>query len=163
MRIAKHSSLFKRGIGAGVGRDDQAGENGNGKGGDDDAEGEELIDFPVLFGAGVVAKGVAKARKEHFDAHESKNNGEADFKVTEFVDDAGEEEVHGAESEDGEDVGGEDDKGVTRDAEDGGDGIESEDKVGEFDADEDEEEGGGHSFSVDFDEETFAVKIGMEG
>jgi hypothetical protein len=41
----------------------------------------------------------------------------------EFVDDAGEEEVHGAQAEDGEDVGGVDDEGVGGDGEDGGELI----------------------------------------
>ena len=42
------------------------------------------------------------------------------------------QEIHGPQSEDGEDVGSQDDERVRGDGEDGGDRIDSKNKVGEF-------------------------------
>ena len=62
------------------------------------------------------------------------------MEIDEILHRAGEQEVERAQAEDGADVGGVDDEGIGRDAEDGGNGIEGEDEVGHLHHEEHEEE-----------------------
>ena len=83
-----------------------------------------------------------------FPPTKRRTRAEADLEVVELVDDAGQEEVHGAQAEDGEDVGGVDDERVGGDGEDRGDGVDGEDDVGGFDGDEDEQQRRGEALAV---------------
>ena len=67
------------------------------------------------------------------------------------------------QAQDGQDVGSEHNKGIERDAEDGGNGIQCEDEVGELDAHQDQEERRGHAPAVDAGEETLPLEAAMEG
>lgn len=93
---------------------------------------------------------------EKFYADKDEDDEDGVFEHGESFDDAGQDEIEGAETKDGEDVGGEDDEGVGGDAKDGGDGIDGEDDVGDFDDDECDEERGHEKFAVDALEEVHA-------
>ncbi len=70
----------------------------------------------------------------------------------------GKDEVEGTETHDGHDVGGVGEKWVMGDGEDGGDGVESEYDVGEFDGDKREQQHGDHALAVFDDEEVIGSK-----
>ena len=59
-----------------------------------------------------------------------------------------EQEVQGAQAEDGEGVGGEDDERLAADGQDGGDGVDGEDDVGRLDEHEHREQRGGEALAV---------------
>jgi len=83
--------------------------------------------------------------------------------VAKFCEEVGEEEVEGTKSHDGHDVRGIGQEGMAGDGEDGGNGVEREDDVGEFDSDEGEEEDCDHAPSVFHDKELVLAKAdGME-
>ena len=75
------------------------------------------------------------------------------MKEAQFGEEVGKEEVERTKAHDSHDVRGIGEKGVLRDGEDGGDGVECEDQVGEFDCDECEEEDRDHAAAVFDDEE----------
>ena len=68
--------------------------------------------------------------QQHLHADEDEHEGQADLQVAEEADRPRQHEVERAQAQDGEDVRGEDDEGVLRDGEDGGDGVHGEDEVG---------------------------------
>jgi hypothetical protein len=133
---------------------EEGGDDAGGEGEDDDGEGDPGFDVDVDDGH----------FHEHLDADEPKDDGEAVFEEVELAHHGGEGEVEGAQAEDGEDVGGEDEEGVAGDADDGGDGIDGEDDVGGFDDEEDEEHGGHGAAAVgEASEEAVGVVGGRDG
>ncbi len=101
--------------------------------------------------------------EEEFDADETEEDDEGVFEVAEPGDHAGQGEVHGAEAEDGEDIGGKDEEGFVGDGEDGGDGIDGEEYIGGFDNQEGEHKRGDGLFSVETGEEFFVVEVAGNG
>gem|GEM_PF-3941318 len=80
---------------------------------------------------------------EHLGADEDQDEGETVLEEVEAVHDAGQQEVERPQTEDGEDVAGEDQERVGGDGKDGRDGVDGEDQVGDFDQKQDEEEWSG--------------------
>ena len=73
----------------------------------------------------------AKGRvDDHFKAHHHEHKGQAILEVVEAVDDAYQGEEQRPQAQDGEDVGRVDQKRVLGDGEDGRDGVQGEDNVG---------------------------------
>lgn len=101
----------------------------------DDAEGDEGGNVDPVGG-------------EHFEGDKGEDNAEAIVEQVEAVEEAGEDEVEGAQAEDGEDIGGPGDHRRAGNCEDGGDGVEGEDEVGEFDGEDDEQERGEHEAAI---------------
>lgn len=126
---------------------DEGGDDGAGEDQDNDSERDVGIDAP---------RGVAE---EHFDSDEGEDKAEAELEVVELVEDTSQGEVEGAEAEDGEDIGGVDDEGVPCDSEDGGDGVDGEDEVGEFDDEKGDEEGCGHEGTLMANKEVAVVVV----
>ena len=75
-----------------------------------------------------------------------------------FDEQVGQEEVERAQTHNGHDVRGIDQKGMAGDGEDGGDGVQGEDYVGEFDGDEGKAEDRHHAATVFKDEELVLAK-----
>ena len=74
--------------------------------------------------------------EQHLDADEAQDDAQAIVKISEVAGDGGQGEVEGTEPEDGEYVGGEHDKRVAADGEDGGDRVDGEGHVGGLNHDE---------------------------
>lgn len=124
-------------------------EDGGGKDGEDEAEGDGGVDLDALEFGGGESDDVEVGRcgeEEQFHPDEAEDEDEGRFEEAELRDEGGEAEVERAEAEDGEDVAGEDHEGVRGDGEDGRNGIDGEDQVGDFDHDEGEEEWGDGPF-----------------
>ena len=69
----------------------------------------------------------------HLDPHEAEDESEAVFEVVELGRHPLQQEIEGAETQDCEDVGGENQERLLRDRKDRGDTIDGEDDVGELD------------------------------
>ena len=78
------------------------------------------------------------------------------MEVAEFGEQTSEQEVEGAQAHDSHDVRGVGEEGMAGDREDGGDGVEGEDYVCDFDGEEREEEDGGEATAI-FDDEEFVL------
>ncbi len=76
---------------------------------------------------------------QHLRADEHEDEGQPDVQVDEALHRSGEQEVERAQAQHRADIGGVDDERVTRDAEDGRDGIQREDQVGELHHEQDQE------------------------
>ena len=85
-----------------------------------------------------------------------------DVEVAELALHAPEQEVQGAQAEDGEGVGGEDDERFAADGQDRRDGVDGEDDVGRLDEHEHGEQRGGEPLRVVFGEQLLAV-VGVRG
>lgn len=145
--------LGREGVGAaGVALGRQVERQDHGDGEDADGHGEGPGDRDLV-----------EVDDQHLDANEREHQGEAVAEQVEAFVCAGEQEVHGAQAEDGEDVGGQDDEGVGGDGEDRGDGVDREDDVDDADQGDDDGERGGHAYAVDQGEEFFAVVVRGDG
>ena len=96
---------------------------------------------------------------EHLHTDEHQQHANARLEVAELVGDGGEEEEHGAQAQDGEDVGEEHHIGVERHGEDGGDAVEGEDEVAELDDQHRDEEGREQPSASLAQEELVALKL----
>jgi hypothetical protein len=74
--------------------------------------------------------------QQHLDADEHQHRGQAVLEQREAVGHVGQQEVHRAQAEDGEDVRGQHDEGIRGDGEDGRDRIDGEDQVRDLDQDQ---------------------------
>ena len=68
--------------------------------------------------------------KQHLDTHETQDDTEAVLQVAKVLGNSGQREIECPESEDGEDVRGEHNKGVAADGEDGRDAVDSKGHIG---------------------------------
>src|SRR2546430_2944541 len=87
-------------------------------------------------------------RQKHLQANESQHNAEAHFEVMKFFDDACEQEIERAQSENREDVRGVNDEAVGGDAKDCRNRINSENQVGNFDHDQYQQQQGSYALAV---------------
>ena len=71
-----------------------------------------------------------------FDPHEGQKKDQADLEVTELFHQHGDGKVKGSQTQNGEYVGGKDEKRVAGDGKDGGNGVHGEKDVGSFNDDE---------------------------
>jgi len=93
-------------------------------------------------------------RLQHqLDADEREDDREALAQVVEPVEQAGQQEVQGAQAEDREGVGRVDDEQLVADREDGRDAVDGEHEVGHLDRDDHREQRGRHATTVLPDEE----------
>jgi len=97
---------------------------------------------------------------EHLDADETEHEGQADLQINELFHHASQHEIQGAKPQDGEDVGGVNDKRVLGDGEDRRDGVDGENHVRRLDDDEDHHQERGVELAVFTHEEALAV-IGL--
>lgn len=79
---------------------------------------------------------------KHFDGSKQQDAGEAVVEEAKSVEQVSQEVVERTQSHDGHDVGGVGEEWVASDGENRGDGVEGEDKVGEFDGDKAKEQDG---------------------
>ena len=89
---------------------------------------------------------------EHFEGGEGEDSGQTIVQKSQFGEKVGKKEVEGAETHDGHDVGGVGQEGVAGDGENGGDGVEREDDIGEFNGKQGQEENGDHAAAIFADE-----------
>jgi uncharacterized protein YdhG (YjbR/CyaY superfamily) len=78
--------------------------------------------------------------EQHLDPDQAQKNGQRDLQVVELLHDPGQREIERAQTEDREDVAGEDEERIGGDGEDGRDGIDGEHDIGAFHHDERERE-----------------------
>src|SRR5262249_18618009 len=98
------------------------------------------------------------ASEEHLRADDDEDCSEAVGKILEAREQALDEEEHGPQTEDGEDVRRHDDDRVRRDGKDGWDRVDGEDDVRDQDRDDGEKEWGRIRASPDLGRETIAVE-----
>lgn len=95
---------------------------------------------------------------EHLEGGEGKDSGEAEVEKTQLGEQVSEKEVERSETHDGHDVRGVSEERVASDGEDGGNGVEGEDDVGEFDGDQGQKEDCDHALAALEDEELVLTK-----
>ena len=76
----------------------------------------------------------------HFEADENQDQREPVLQHVEAIHGAGQQEEHGAQTQDGEYIRGVDDEGLARDTEDGGHGINREEQVGSLEEEQHDHE-----------------------
>ena len=133
---------------------------------EDEREGSRNVNLrkpDIPAEAGEEAVGTVRKPQDHLYADEEENEADAVLEKREVAVDGSEGEVERAESENGEDIGGNEYEGIARDGEHGGDGVDGKGDVGGLDDDERNEERRGEPPSVLDDEETVAVHFGRDG
>ena len=97
--------------------------------------------------------------QHHLHAYEHEHGGQPVFEQRETVGHIRQQEVHGAQTEDRKDVGGQNDEGIGGDCKDGGDGVDCKDKVCNLNQDEREKERRGVSYAVQPDKKILTMKL----
>ena len=69
----------------------------------------------------------------HLESHKTEDEAETIFEIVKLGDHSREDEIQGPESQDGKDIGGEDDEGFLGDGKDGRDTIQGKNDVRYFD------------------------------
>jgi hypothetical protein len=96
--------------------------------------------------------------QQHLAADEDQDDGQAVAQQVELAGHGGEQEVHGAQAEDGEHIARQHDEGIGRDGEDGRDRVDREDHVGHADQADHQQQRRGDAPTVLDGEELLAVE-----
>ena len=96
--------------------------------------------------------------RNHFRADENQNRAQAIVQVAKQVHHAGQQEVQRPQAQDGEDIRGEYDERILRDAEDGRHAVDGEQHVGAFDHQQHEKQRRDAPAPTLADEKSFAVR-----
>jgi hypothetical protein len=95
---------------------------------------------------------------EHLESREGQDGSEAVMEEAKFGEQVGKKEIERSETHDGHDVRGVGKEWVAGDGEDGGNGVQGEDNIREFDGEQSEEEDSDHAAAVFADEELVLAK-----
>ena len=124
---------------------EERGRDGDTEDHDDDTERQHRADLDPVAG-------------EHFDGGEGEDGGEAVMEKAQLCEEVDQQEIKRAKAHDCHDVRCIREEWVAGDGEDGGNGVEGEDNVGELDGDQREEEDGSPPVLVFDDEEVVLVE-----
>lgn len=108
------------------------------------------------------AEFVELGMEEHLGADEDEQDGQSFFEVVEVLHHAGDQEEERTQSEDGEDIGIEDNERIFGHGEDGRNGVDGEDDIGEFNDDEYDEQRGDDPFAVFLHHEVIFAVVGQD-
>jgi len=126
----------------------QGGCDGEREEGEDDGERGEGRDVDPVGG-------------EHLERGEAEDGGDAVVQKAQAGERADQDEVEGAQADDGHDVGGVSEEWIAGNGEDSGDGVEGEDDVGDLDGDEGQQEHGDDGAAAAEDDKS--VLTGADG
>ena len=97
--------------------------------------------------------------QQHFRTYEGEYHHEAVVDEPEFSQHSGNQEIHGAQAKDGQNVGAEYDKWIRRNGEYGWNAVQGEQNVGDFNNNQGQQKGRGRSNPHAFDKKPVAIQF----